>query len=81
MFACRDATELMTEEGEGALSGWVRLRYRFHMAICPHCKACRHQMDQALSIAKEIPAEPVPETVEDRAVAAFREARKGGRTV
>jgi hypothetical protein len=76
MFSCRDATELMTEEHEGALSGWVRARYRFHVTICPHCRACRRQMDQALSIAKEIPAEPVPETVEERAVAAFRAARK-----
>ena len=38
MFACRDAIELLTEDQEGALSGWVRCRQRFHMAVCPHCK-------------------------------------------
>jgi anti-sigma factor RsiW len=80
MFACRDAHELMTEEQEGALSGWVRARYRFHVAICPHCKAYRRQMDATIDLAKEIPAEPVPETTEERALAAFR-ARGTGRKV
>jgi hypothetical protein len=80
LFACRDAQELVTEEQEGALSGWVRARYRFHMAICPHCKACKRQMDATMVLAKQIPVEPVPETTEERALAAFR-ARSAGRKV
>jgi anti-sigma factor RsiW len=72
MFACRDVHALMTEEHEGALSGLVRARYRFHLAICPHCKAYRRQMDATIDLVKEIPAEPVPETTEERALAAFR---------
>jgi predicted anti-sigma-YlaC factor YlaD len=81
MFTCRDANELITEDREGALSGWVRVRHRFHMTICPHCRAYGHQMNQVLTVAKEIPAPPVPETTEERALAAFREARKAGRSV
>jgi len=72
MFACRDATELMTEEREGALSGWVRVQFRFHMLICPHCKVCRRQLDEALAVARELPPEEVPPEVEEKAVAAFR---------
>lgn len=79
MFACRDVHALMTEEQEGALSGWVRARYRFHLAICPHCKVYKRQMDATIVLAQGIAAEPVPETTEESALAAFRargESRK-----
>ena len=78
MFACRDAMELMTEADEGALRGWKRVKYRFHMSICPHCRACRRQLDEAVSLAKEIPAEPAPPAVTDRALEALRARRERG---
>jgi hypothetical protein len=73
MFACRDATEHMTDEREGALSGWLRVKYRIHMTICPYCRACRRQLDAAVSLAAEIPPADVPEKMMDAALAAFRE--------
>ena len=76
MFLCRDATEHMTDEREGALSGWVGFWYRFHMTICPHCRACRRQLDQAVALSKEIPPEAVSDKVMDAALAAFRERPK-----
>jgi hypothetical protein len=72
MFTCRDATEHMTDEREGALSGWRAVQYRLHMTICPYCRACRRQLDQAVSLAREIVADPAPEKVIDAALAAFR---------
>ena len=76
MFSCRDATNLITEETEGALSGGGRFKYRFHMSICPHCKAFRRQLGDAIALVKEIPPEPVPREIEDRLVEAFRDRRK-----
>jgi len=75
MFGCRDATLLLTEEREGALSGWVRTKYRAHLTICVYCRRYRRQFDEALALAKEVPAPEVPPRVEETAVAAFR-ARK-----
>ena len=69
MFTCRDATEHMTDEREGARVGFW---YRFHMSICPYCRACRRQLDAAVSLVREIPVESVPDHVEQAAVAAFR---------
>jgi hypothetical protein len=73
MFTCRDATEHMTDEREGAPVGFW---YRFHMSICPYCRACRRQLDQAVALVKEIPSEEVSDKVMDAALAAFRARRK-----
>jgi hypothetical protein len=78
MFACRDAVHLMTEEREGALTGWERVKYRAHMGICVYCKRYRRQLDETLARTKEIPPEEVSAGVEEAAVAAFR-ARAGGK--
>jgi hypothetical protein len=72
MFTCRDATDLMLEAEEGALAGWTGFRYRLHLSICAHCRACRRQTGEAVAIAKSIPAEQVPPEVEESALSAFR---------
>ena len=78
MFTCRDATLLHTEAREGALEGWTAARYRLHMTICFQCKRCRRQLDEAVELARDIPApEPTPD-VEEKAAAAFRAAFRPG---
>jgi predicted anti-sigma-YlaC factor YlaD len=72
MYACRDAIGHMTEAEEGALSGWAKVRYRVHTKICPHCRACLRQVAEARAIAREIPPDPVPPSVEEEAMRAFR---------
>lgn len=76
MFTCRDASEHMTDEREGALSGWRRIRYRVHTTICPHCRACRSQFEATVALAGKIPSEEPPERVVDAAVEAFRSRSK-----
>jgi hypothetical protein len=76
MFGCRDATLLLTEEREGALAGWVRTKYRFHLTICVHCRRYRRQFDQALALSREAPAAEVPAELEEAAVEAFRSRKK-----
>jgi hypothetical protein len=72
MFACKDATEHMTDEREGALSGWLRARYRLHLTLCPYCRAFRRQLDTTVALARTIPRDEVPENVMNAALAAFR---------
>ena len=79
MFSCRDATNMVTDESEGALSGGRGFRYRLHMTICPYCKAFRRQLKETIEVAKEIPQEHVAPgaEVEERLAEAFRaRARK-----
>jgi hypothetical protein len=75
MFTCRDAAERMTDEREGALSGWTGAWYRLHMAICPFCRAYRRQLDATVTLAREIPPEDVPGNVMDAALEAYRRHR------
>jgi hypothetical protein len=76
MFLCRDATEHMTDEREGALSGWTAFWYRFHLATCPHCRACRRQLDSVVTLSKEIPPEGVSDKVMEAALTEFRKRPK-----
>ncbi len=76
MYLCRDAVEQMVDAEEGALSGWARVRYAFHVTICPHCRTCRRQLRDTVHVLgtlRATPADPVPPEVEDAALAAFRE--------
>jgi hypothetical protein len=79
MFGCRDATSLMTDEREGALSGWVRAKYRAHLLICVYCRRCRCQLDRTVSLSKDVPPAEVPRELEEVALDAFR-ARSGKQT-
>jgi hypothetical protein len=72
MFSCRDATSLMSDEREGHLSGGARLKYRFHMLICAHCRAFRRQLDMTVAIVKSLPRVEISPAAEDELVAAFR---------
>jgi predicted anti-sigma-YlaC factor YlaD len=49
---CKEATETMTDASEGALSGWRKASYRFHLAICPFCRAHRRQVEKAIETVK-----------------------------
>lgn len=72
MYLCRDAMRNMTEADEGALPGWTRFWHRFHMSICPQCRACHRQVTETRALAREIPPDPVPRSIEDEAMRAFR---------
>jgi hypothetical protein len=76
MFTCQDATHLHTEDREGALEGWTGAKYRFHMMICPYCKRCRRQLNEAIALARNLPPDDVRPETEESLVAAFR-ARGG----
>jgi len=63
---------LMTDEKEGALSGWLGLKYRLHTSICYACRRCRRQYEESVKLAREIPREEVSSSVEEGALSAFR---------
>jgi anti-sigma factor ChrR (cupin superfamily) len=76
MFTCRDASEHMTDEGEGALTGARRFWYRVHVTICPYCRTCRRQFEATVRLTRDIPAEGAPDRVVDAALEAFRARSK-----
>ena len=78
MMMCRDVVEADVEE----LSGFEKLMYRFHMTVCPSCKAHHKQLETTVAtlaalhrdLAKD---EPSPDARE-KALAAFRKNKKEG---
>jgi hypothetical protein len=75
MFACRDATQRMTDDREGKLEGTEKAKFRFHMFLCARCRAFRRQLDETVALVKEIPAGEVPQELEDELANAFRSRR------
>ncbi len=73
---CRDAIDLTTEEREGALTGWKRVSYRFHLAICPFCRAHEKQEEATIATLSALPKEPVSDDSREKALAAFRNRKK-----
>jgi anti-sigma factor ChrR (cupin superfamily) len=72
---CKQATESMTEASEGALRGWRRLAYRFHLRVCPYCRAHAHQLEQTVGSMKALPRPEPSDEARERALAAFRSKR------
>ena len=77
-MTCRQATCLVTEEREGQLSTWKRLRYRLHLGICPSCRAYVRGFDQVLEALTSLPPEPPPAALCDTLSARLRSRTKGG---
>lgn len=73
MFACRDATDRMTDEREGSLSGALRFKYRLHLLICPYCRTCRRQLDEVVALAGSTRQEGRETEPDPRVLAALRE--------
>jgi anti-sigma factor ChrR (cupin superfamily) len=76
MFLCKDATLRMTDAREGALSGLTGVKVRVHLLICPHCRACRRQLDDTIALAGETRREASAPAIDPRVIAALR-ARAG----
>lgn len=74
---CRKAVEGVTDEDEGSLSGWRSVSYRFHMAICPYCRAHRDQMRKTVETLSALPKPPPSGGALERATEAFKKSRQG----
>ena len=77
MLSCKETTELSTEAREGALEGLDRWRYRFHMTVCPACKAYARGLDIMLRVLRESPPSVAPDDVRSAALGALRARRSG----
>ncbi len=76
MMMCRQAVEAMTDAQEGALSGWRRLTYRLHLAICPACRAHRSQIETTVGVLHGAPRPDPSEDARRRALEAFQNRKK-----
>jgi len=73
---CRDVVELMTDYLEGALSTAERARFEEHIAGCDGCRAYLEQMRATRMLTGRLAEEPMPESLHDELVAAFKSWRR-----
>jgi hypothetical protein len=73
---CRDVVAATTDAEEGALKGWRRLSYRFHLGICPFCRAHAAQVETTVSTLRALPKDAPSDDSRERAIAAFRNRKR-----
>jgi len=69
---CREMVELMTDYLEGALSVPDRERFEEHIAGCDGCRAYLEQMRATMKTVGNLADEPIPETIQEQLLEAFR---------
>lgn len=83
---CVEMVEIVTEWMEGALDDDTRTAVEEHLAICPDCTAYLDQLRVTVAVAADLAhaaepgagAEPPPDDVRARLVAAFLASRPSG---
>ncbi|HMC81306.1 MAG TPA: zf-HC2 domain-containing protein [Acidimicrobiia bacterium] len=78
---CLEMVEVVTEWMEGALDDDARAAVEEHLAICPDCIAYVDQLRTTTTLAAHLAdpdvAEPAPDALKARLLAAFRASRPG----
>lgn len=42
--SCKDVSHLLSREREAPLTGWERIRVKWHLGVCRMCRAFQQQM-------------------------------------
>lgn len=78
MLTCQELIELVTEYAEGRLP-WSRyLAFQMHLGMCRHCRAYVKQVRLTVRIVGQVPAQPMPQDVEDELLRRFRTWQPSG---
>ena len=72
---CREVVELMTDYLEGALSPRDAARFEEHISGCDGCRGYLEQMRTARRVTGRLAYEPVPDSLREELVGAFRNWR------
>ncbi len=72
MLTCQELTELVTDYLEDRVSFMDRLRFRFHIGMCRHCRAYLDQMRQTIRTLGRLPVAEIPLDVRDDLLVRFR---------
>lgn len=76
MLTCQELTELITDYLEDRVSFMDRLRFRFHVGMCRHCRAYLHQTKQTIRTLGRLPVEEIPPDVRDALLERFRDWKR-----
>lgn len=56
--SCRDATALLTDDDEGALTGAAKLKFAVHLTVCTVCQRLRSQLRTTREVLQRLDPEP-----------------------
>ena len=71
-LTCQELVELVTDYLEAALPAPEQARFEAHLAACPGCEAYLDQMRQTVGALGHAPAAPIPDSMLDQLLTAFK---------
>jgi len=71
-LTCQELVELVTDYLEAALPASEQARFEAHLAACPGCTTYLAQVRQTIGALGRVPAPPIPDSMIDELLAAFR---------
>lgn len=76
MLKCQEVTELVTRYLERQMPWRERVSFRYHLALCPHCRRYVRQMRATIMALGRLPEQPPPPEVREALVKHFRAWQK-----
>lgn len=75
-YACEEIVQLASEYLEGAMTPEEMTRFELHLNLCDGCSRFLEQIRTASALAKSLPVEQIPDDMQAKLVAAFRDWRR-----
>ena len=72
-YACEEIVQLASEYLEGAMTPEEMTRFELHLNLCDGCSSFLEQIRTASALAKSVPVEEIPQDVQAKLVAAFKD--------
>ena len=72
-YACAEVVELASEYLEGAMTPEQRTRFELHLNLCDGCSSFLEQVRITAGLAGSLPVEQIPEDLQTKLLAAFRD--------
>lgn len=72
-YACEEIVQLASEYLEGAMTPEEMTRFELHLNLCDGCSSFLEQVRTTAALAKSLPVEQIPETMQAKLLTAFRD--------
>jgi hypothetical protein len=65
ILTCEELDQFMVDYLDRKLSSWQRFKFRFHILLCPKCKAFLDSYQKTIEIEKRTAAAPARPTIDE----------------
>jgi len=76
MLTCQEVALLVSDYLDDRMTGWERIKFRIHVAMCKDCREWLRQLEITTDLLGHAPDVDVPPELSDNLLAAFKDWTK-----